>query len=143
MSNPITQLFSLTLEEKPLHSQTHQDMLCPLTGKVEPMRLQLYSQHICSYGIFKRIPRRPSARFFRIEDEQEIDAKYWTGEMRQAYDTAVRGNTPVVGSGVQVTTYGKVVIVFLLAAVSLLVYRAYSWSTAPAQDNQQVEVQSA
>lgn len=125
MTNSITQLFSLTCEEQPLHSEIHETMLCPTSGQIEPMRLQLYKQYINSYGIFKRTPAKPSARFFRIADEAEIEAQYWTKEMTKAYETAIKGNSPVAGKRVTVTTYGKVVITFLLLALAMLIYQGY------------------
>lgn len=125
MANSITQLISLTYREEPLHSEVHEQMLCPLSGQVEPMRLQLYALHVNSYGIFKRIPRRPVARFFRVSDNMEIEQAHWTTEMVKAYETSVKGNTPVAGPRVRVTTYGKVLIIFLLIALAFLIYSAY------------------
>ena len=104
----------------------HETMLCPLSGQVEPMRLQLYAQHVNSYGIFKRIPRKPVARYFRTADDTEIERAHWTTEMVKAYETTIKGNTPVAGPRVRVTTYGKVVICFLLIALAFLIYTAYA-----------------
>lgn len=127
MANSIFQLFTITCQEQALHSETHETLLCPTTGQVEPMRLQLYAQHINSYGIFKRVPKQPVGRFFRVEDGKEIEATHWTNEMQKAYNTSVKGNTPVAGKGVSVTLYGKIVIITLLLALAFMIYKAYAW----------------
>lgn len=119
-------LFTIISMEHPLHSENHERLLCPTTGREEPMRLQLYAQEIRSYGIFVRIARRPIGRFFRVEDGEEIEARHWTTEMTKAHDIAIKGNTPVRGKRVSVTLYGRMVIVVLLFAIIALVYSIYT-----------------
>ncbi|MDY5858235.1 MAG: hypothetical protein SPK09_03285 [Porphyromonas sp.] len=125
MPNAVSQLFGVTRREEPLHSQYYDNLLCPTTGIIEPLHLQLYTEHVNYYGILRSIKRRPVARFFRAEDNKEIAPGHWTADMTEVHRVAVKGN-PVKTASNKLTLWGKCVLVLLLALICVASY--FIWS---------------
>lgn len=126
--NAIKQLYSVSNEEKPLHSQSHEDLLCPVTGQVEPMRLQLYAKHSNSYSLWRKVRKAPVGRFFRSEDGREIEERYWTADMKRVHDIAIKGN-PVKEASTSLTLWGKFVLCLLLAGLAYTACVVYLHTT--------------
>lgn len=137
--NAIQQLYSVSYEEKPLHSQSHEDLLCPVTGQIEPMRLQLYAKHSNSYALWRRVRKAPVGRFFRAEDGREIEERYWTADMKRVHDIAIKGN-PVKEASTSLTLWGKFVLLLLLAALGYATYVVYDYTAS--KTNKEVTIDS-
>ncbi len=107
--------------DRAIHSQQHNDLLCPITGQVEPMLLQLYERETKSWHSHK-ILKAPVAKFFRIEGMQEIDEPYWTGEMKKACSAAIKAATPLANRKSELTLLGKIVAGLVVAIVIYVAY---------------------
>lgn len=123
--------FSRINKQYELHTQYYDQLLCPTSGLVEPMFLQLYAVEIQDYALTKRRLKKPVGRFFRSENGAEVEEKYWTSEMREVYDTAIKGN-PVKDSYCKLTLWGKCVIITLCVALLALGYFAMTWDNTSA-----------
>lgn len=121
MSNAISQLFGVTRHEEPLHSQYYDNLLCPTTGIVEPLHLQLYTESVNYYGLLRSVKRLPVARFFRAEDNKEIESRHWTADMVEAHRVAVKGN-PVKAASSSLTLWGKCVLLLGLVLLCAAIY---------------------
>lgn len=133
MANWFTQLYGVTRVETPLHSQFHDGLLCPTTGMVEALRLELYSEEVNYYGLLISVKKKPVARFYRVEDNKEIEPRYWTTDMRAVHDTAIKGNP--VKSRSRLSLWGRIVLVLLLALLCLCTYTILQWTgTIPPAD---------
>lgn len=131
------------ITERAMHSQVHKDLLCPLSGQVEPMKLQLYEvekKHL----FYHRIYRVPSAKFFQVEGEREIAPSYWTSEMNAAYKTALKSGTPVANRHFTVTLMGKVCAVLTLVLLFILggLIAKHYWFDLPRQERLESQILS-
>ena len=93
---------------------------------VEALRLELYSEQVNYYGLLIRVKKKPIARFYRAEDNKEIEPRYWTTDMRAVHDTAVKGNP--VKSRSHLSLWGRIVFVLLLALLCLCTYTILQWT---------------
>lgn len=130
-----------TITETPLHSELHQDMLCPISGQVEPMKLQLYSvekKHL----LFHKIYKRPSAKFIQVQTGQEIAEEHWTTQMRTAYKSAIKAGSPVAGRGCTLTLLGKIALGLLTTLFLFLAFviAKHYWIDVPRAEALRSEV---
>lgn len=88
------------------------DLLCPLSGEMEPMRLVLYQKEVETL-LSKQYVKKPSGVFFRISDNKDIPASKWTSEMEAFFEQQKAAN-PVPKKGLKVSWPGKFIIAFAI-----------------------------
>ena len=64
-------IYFFRVEYKSYYSIEVSDLLCPLSGAVEPMRLVLYQKE-AETTMSKQYVKRPSGVFFRISDNKDF-----------------------------------------------------------------------
>lgn len=131
-------LLKTQISERALHSEIHRDMLCPLSGKVEPMILQLYEREI-RHPFYTRIEARPMVCFYRqvvagerddiqidstepTYTKEEIPSRYWTKEMIKVEQVAVKGNSPLPNTMFRLSLLGRLLSLSLLLLIGSLGY---------------------
>lgn len=117
-------LFTVTTDEA-LRSQVYEEMLCPTTGQVEPMKLQLYERRV-QHLLYDKIEKQPIAKFFRLADESEIDEAHWTNEMRTACKGAIKQATPTPRHYKKLSPIGKG-LAMLVAILALVLAGFLGW----------------
>ena len=116
------------------------DLLCPLSGKMEPMRLVLYQKEVETL-LSKQYVKKPSGVFFRISDNKDIPASKWTSEMEVFFEQQKVAN-PVPKKGLKVSWPGKFIIAFAI----ILILAFFGWLgytlfiKKPMQENAKAEL---
>ncbi|MDO4881522.1 MAG: hypothetical protein Q3983_09595 [Capnocytophaga sp.] len=117
--------YTITNKYTPYKEITTSEIVCPLSGEIEPMKLVLHQLLVDS--IFtKHYSKKPFGVYFRISDKKDIPASYWTEEM-EAFFEEQKAISPVPNKGWKFSTFGKIFIglaIFILLMISWKVFEA-------------------
>ena len=114
-------IYFFRIEYKSYYSIEVSDLLCPLSGAVEPMRLVLYQKE-AETTMSKQYVKRPSGVFFRISDNKDVPVSKWTPEM-EAFFEQQKAAYPVPKKGIKLNWFGKIFIAFAI----FLVLAFFGW----------------
>ena len=98
-------VYYFRVEYKSYYNIEVPDLLCPLSGEMEPMRLVLYQKEVETL-LSKQYVKKPSGVFFRISDNKDIPTSKWTSEMEAFFEQQKVAN-PVPKKGLKVSWPGK------------------------------------
>ena len=114
-------IYFFRIEYKSYYSIEVSDLLCPLSGAVEPMRLVLYQKE-AETTMSKQYVKRPSGVFFRISDNKDVPVSKWTPEMEAFFEQQKTAH-PVPKKGIKLNWFGKIFIAFAI----FLVLAFFGW----------------
>ena len=114
-------IYFFRVEYKSYYSIEVSDLLCPLSGAVEPMRLVLYQKE-AETTMSKQYVKRPSGVFFRISDNKDVPVSKWTSEMEAFFEQQKTAH-PVPKKGIKLNWFGKIFIAFAI----FLVLAFFGW----------------
>lgn len=101
----------------PIHQVEIEQLLCPLSETIEPMRLQLFQKHTSNWAI-KKTTKQISGVFFQTTTNNEVPFNKWTSEMKTFFNEQKK-KAPTQPNLQIFTKFGKI---FFLFAVVLFGY---------------------
>ena len=113
--------YTVSNQYTPYKEITTFDLVCPLTGEKEAMRLVLH-QLLAVTPFTKVYHKKPFGVFYRASDKKDIPTSKWTPEM-EAFFEQQKSVSPVPNKGWKVTLWGKIFL-----GIVLLVLMAIIWA---------------
>ena len=92
-------IITITRKTIPFKEVIVEDLTCPISGRIEPMRLILSKEETNAMGMSVTIAKKCSGRFYQIGTDQIIHPRNWTTEMKSLFQQHQAQNFPVEGAG--------------------------------------------
>lgn len=118
-------LFSINTNYKSYKEISVTDLVCPLSGKKEPMKLVLYQAEIKSFGIITQA-KKPTGVFFSFAEKKDIPISLWTEEM-EAFFHQKKTENPVPKKGIRLTLFGKIFATFSVLVLAIITWKIFSF----------------
>ena len=100
-------IITITRKTIPFKEVIVEDLTCPISGRIEPMRLILSKEETNAMGMSVTVAKKCSGRFYEIGTDQIIHPRNWTTEMKSLFQQHQAQNFPVEGAGRRFTLFGK------------------------------------
>ena len=117
-------IITITRKTIPFKEVIVEDLTCPISGRIEPMRLILSKEETNAMGMSVTVAKKCSGRFYQIGTDQIIHPRNWTTEMKSLFQQHQAQNFPVEGAGRRFTLFGKIWIAFTIALLSFFAFKA-------------------
>ena len=112
--------YSVTNKYIPYKEITTTELVCPLSGEKEPMKLVLH-QLLTDSTFIKQYIKKPFGVYYRVSDKKDIPASKWTMEMEMFFEEQ-KALSPVPNKGWKITTFGK-----FFAILAIVIMLIISW----------------
>ena len=117
-------IITITRKTIPFKEVIVEDLTCPISGRIEPMRLILSKEETNVMGMSVTVAKKCSGRFYEIGTDQIIHPRNWTTEMKSLFQQHQAQNFPVEGAGRRFTLFGKIWIALTIALLSFFAFKA-------------------
>lgn len=112
--------YSVTNKYTPYKEITTTELVCPLSGEKDPMKLVLH-QLLTDSTFIKQYIKKPFGVYYRVSDKKDIPASKWTMEMEMFFEEQ-KALSPVPNKGWKITTFGK-----FFAILAIVIMLIISW----------------